>query len=209
MDVYSSEEEQIQKIRDWWKKYGSSVLVGIIVFLLATFGGKYWHRHKAQQTNQASLIYQQLIGAQQHNKLTEFALFVQHLKKDYSGTPYASLAALLSAQNYVAKNDMQSAQKDLRWVLKNSSVAGVTQIARIRLARILAAEKQAPEALQLLQKIDDKTFMPMIYETRGDILLRMQKSKKALTAYRKAESLSQSKIATRLLKMKINKLCSQ
>ena len=38
MDVYKTEEEQVEAIKKWWNENGKSIIVGIVVGITAIFG---------------------------------------------------------------------------------------------------------------------------------------------------------------------------
>ena len=42
MDIYASEEEQVQAIKKWGKENGPGIIAGLILGLGALFGWRYW-----------------------------------------------------------------------------------------------------------------------------------------------------------------------
>ncbi len=206
MDVYLSEQEQIQKIKDWWKKYGTIVLVALVVFAGAAFGWRYWHKYETKKAEAASIIYEQMMSSDLSNNDNDFQLYAQHLIKDYKHTPYASLAALMQAEEAVENNKLDDAQKSLQWVIDNSGNKSVREIARIRKARVLLSLKQPQQALQILQKTDDASYQALADEATGDAYLAMNQKDKALEAYQNAMKNSTAGISTAILTMKVNLL---
>ncbi len=206
MDVYLSEQEQIQKIKDWWKKYGTSVLVALVVFAGATFGWRYWHKYETKKSEAASVIYEQMMSSDLSNNDNDFQLYAQHLIKDYKHTPYASLAALMQAGEAVENKKLDAAQTSLQWVIDNSGNKSFREIARIRKARVLVSLNQPQQALQILQKTDDASYQSLADEVTGDAYLLMNKKDKALKAYQNAIKNSTAGINTAILTMKVNLL---
>jgi predicted negative regulator of RcsB-dependent stress response len=205
VEGYISDKEQIQIIKDWWKKYGNIILIAFILVFGASFGWRYWHYYKNKQGEQASILYEQMLSTD--NQAADFKLFAEHLIKDYSHTPYASLASLMLAKQDVANSNLSGAVTDLQWVVKHGNSKSFRQIARIREARVLLANKQIQAALQLLQKVDDKAFMPAIEETKGDIFLAQDDKTKALDAYKQAlQMLAPNSVMQPILTMKINQI---
>ena len=41
MDIYSTEEQQVDAIKQFWKDYGSSIIVGAVVGLGGLYGWNY------------------------------------------------------------------------------------------------------------------------------------------------------------------------
>jgi predicted negative regulator of RcsB-dependent stress response len=186
MNVYVSDEEQLQKIKDWWKKYGNSVIIVVVAVIVLSFGLRYWQRYKTHNAQQASVIYEQMLLADAAKQPENFKLFAQHLMDGYSSSPYASFAAMLLARNAVSANDLPKAEQNLQWAIDHAKNRDLRQIARIRAARVLIAENQLDQALALLQKVDDKAYEPIIGEVKGDIYLAKNDKKAALEEYKNA-----------------------
>jgi predicted negative regulator of RcsB-dependent stress response len=181
------DDEQFQKIKEWWHKHGTIVLIVIAVLALLNFGWQYSHKFRERKAEQASLIYEQLLVANLSNKSDDVAALVKQLHDDYSHTPYASLATLLLAHNDINKNDLPAAEQDLQWVINNTHSNGLKEIAKLRNARLLLETKKPNEALAMLNKIDDKTFAPMVHLIRGDVLVALGKNQDALAEYLEAK----------------------
>ena len=54
MDEYSSEKEQIEEIKQWWKDNGTFIITGLVVGFGALGGWKYWQAYKEQRAATAS-----------------------------------------------------------------------------------------------------------------------------------------------------------
>lgn len=207
MEGYVSDKEQIQLIKNWWKKHGNTILIVFILVFGISFGWRYWHYYKNKRGIQASMLYEQMLSQDMSKKVGNFKLFAEHLIKDYSHTPYASIAALMLAKQDVANNNLSAAIQDLQWVVKHGNSKSFRQIARIREARVLLADKKIEEALQLLQEVDDEAFLSAIDETKGDIFLAQDNKAKALDAYNQArQMLAPNSVMQPILTMKINQI---
>lgn len=186
MSTYTSEAEQIEQLKKWWREYGTSLIVGILLALVLSFGWRYWHDKQQQRLELASANYEQLLN----NVVNENAIGVQtqafYIMEHFAHTPYAQLAALQLARQQVYLQDYPAAETQLRWVMQKGSDRALRQIARLRLARLLAAENKSTEALAMLDKIDDKSYLPAIDEVKGDILSSIGKYKDAGQAYQDA-----------------------
>jgi predicted negative regulator of RcsB-dependent stress response len=186
MSAYISDDEQLQKLKDWWKKYGNSVMIIIIAVIALSFGLRYWQKYKIHSAQQASIIYEQMLAADAAKQPANFKLFAQHLMDKYSSSPYASFAAMLLARDAVNANELSKAEQDLQWVIDHARSKDLRQIARVRAARVLIADQKLDQALALLQKVDDSTYEPLIGEVKGDIYLAKNDKKSALQEYKNA-----------------------
>jgi predicted negative regulator of RcsB-dependent stress response len=181
------DDEQFQKIKEWWNKNGTMLLIVVAILALLNFGWQYSHKFRVKKAEQASLIYEQVLVANLSNKTDEVVVLVKQLHDNYPHTPYASLATLLLAHNDINQNDIPAAEKDLQWVIDNANNNGLKEVAKIRAARLLLETKKPNEALAMLEKVDDKTFSPVVHVVRGDILLAQGKNKDALVEYQEAK----------------------
>lgn len=207
MNAYMSEEEQIQKIKDWWKKYGNTIIVGLIIFLGLSFGWRYWHSYKAKRAEQASILYEQALSAEMSHKMDSFKLYADQLINNYASSPYASFASFMLAREAVYANKLREAEQHLQWVIDHSGSKGFKQIARIRAARVLLTNKQPPKALELLQKVVDKAYQSVVAELQGDIYIAMGNKANALSAYKTAiAEISKKGLTSPILEMKINQV---
>lgn len=155
MTEYLSDKEQTEIIKKWWRDYGRAIAVAIVVGLLIGFGWRYWYRHQIEKTERASQLYTKLQAVALRSQQNASQQITDELIKNYDKTPYAAMAALLSVKNDVRENHLDMALIRLHWVMENSSMPSLKQIARLRAARILLAQNHLKEALELLQALDD------------------------------------------------------
>jgi len=207
MNIYLSEDEQVRKIKDWVKKNGIAVVLGIALFFAASFCWRYWQQYQNRQSVQASSLYEQVIAAHISHRYEDLKLYAQRLRDDYAATVYASLASMVAAREAIAQKDLSQAEKDLQWTVDHGKDKGFKQIARIRLARILVEEKQAQRALKVLEVIDDKAYLAKIYEARGDIYLSTGDKNLAMQEYQlAAKSAEDNSFTKEIVAMKLNQL---
>lgn len=203
MDVYKTEEEQVQAIRQWWKENSTSVIAGIVIGIAALAGYKYWTDHKQNQVQQASVIYSELISAAYESKTKTTEI----LKSQYSATPYAALAGLMLAKDAIAKNEIEKAVAQLKWVIDNANNDGIQHIATQRLARIYLSQNNVELAESLIKGVKSQGFSATYSEIRGDINLAKNLPVQAKENYRLALSaMTQADKRYQIIKMKLDDL---
>lgn len=153
MAAYTTEQEQLQLIRDWFKKYGVSILLGIIIAAIFSIGWRYWQQNRIQKLNQAAALYEQLLVAQMTHQDAPALDAANNLIKNYPHTAYASFAGLFLSEQNVTQNDLAKAEQQLQNVINHSSDKTLQQLAKIRLARLWVAENKPKAALDLLNTI--------------------------------------------------------
>ena len=83
------------------------------------------------------------------------------------------------------------AASELRAIVDKPADKTLDELARQRLARVLAAQDKADEAIKLLDGKVDAAFVASREELRGDLLVQLGRNDEAHAAYSKAkESLS-------------------
>ena len=207
METYQTEEEQVQAIKDWWKTNGRAVIAGLVIGIGAIAGYRYWMNYQTSQSQQASLIYAQVIASAASADSAKAFEQGKSLISDYSGTPYAALGALTLSKLAMDKADYATAAAQLRWIIDNSSDDGLNHVARLRLARVLAAQDKPDLALSLLNEADTSGFTTLYHETRGDIFVQQGKTQQAVEEYHKAlQDVEMNPQRRRTLEMKMNDL---
>ena len=61
MEVYLSEQEQIEAIKKWWKENGTAIITGLVLGVAALSGWKYWQSRQQAIAENASTAYQEML----------------------------------------------------------------------------------------------------------------------------------------------------
>ncbi len=204
-----TEEEQLAQIKEWWQRNGKPLMLGAVIALVLVFGWQFWQKHQINQAQSASVLYQQLLTAALESgevDAAEVSRLGNLLKKDFAGTHYAQYGSLFIAKVAVEAGRLDEAASELRAILDKPADKTLDELARQRLARVLAAQDKADEALKLLDGEADKAFAASREELKGDLLVQLGRDNEAHAAYSKAkESLSQD-AAIGGLQMKLDDL---
>lgn len=182
MEIYNSEQEQVDALKAWWDKNGRTALTGLAVFLLSVLGWQGWNDHRNQQAEAASNQYQQMVELMQRDKTMALATG-RALIGSYPHTIYAALASMAMAKLAVADKDLDGAAAHLSAAISESSEPELAELARQRLARVQLAQAKTDEALQSLKGGMGGAASD---ELRGDILLTQGKRDEARAAYSSA-----------------------
>ena len=201
MAAYTDQEE-LEKLKEWWKNYGGALLIGVLLGLGLLFGNKYWTRYKEEQRETASALYEQMAKEVQGGKAGQARANGKKLMDDYARTPYAGMAALMLARVSVEANDSATARKDLQWAIDHATDPGVAHTARLRLGQLLLANREYEAALALVQK-DAPGFEAEYAELKGDAYTGLGKREEARAAYQAAlDNLAGKTQARTLVEMK-------
>jgi predicted negative regulator of RcsB-dependent stress response len=202
VDVYNTEEEQVQAIKQWWKENAVSLIAGIVIGLAVLGGYRFWTETKNTQAQEASVLYSEILSS-----ANDKAKNVEILKADYSGTPYAALAALLLAKDNVNANEVEKAISQLKWIIDNNNDNGIQHIAQQRLARVYLSQNNIESAETLIKGLKASGFDAAYNEIRGDLNLAKKLPVQAKENYRLAlAALVQGDQRYAIIKMKLDDL---
>ena len=180
------EQEQISQIKGWWEQYGTVVTAIAVVAALASVGWQGWNWYRGKQGAEASALYgvvQQAVAERNAQKAREAA---GTIIEKYSGTPYADLAALMSAKVQSDVGDLKNARVPLAWAAEKANDPALRSLARLRLASVLLDEKAYDEALAQVQSPVDADMAARFADLKGDILVAKGKPEEARAAYKEA-----------------------
>lgn len=204
-----TEEEQIEALKKWWVQNGRAIIVGVVIGVGAIGGWRVWQTHQAGQSQAASVVYETLVDEFDKGDNEQVNTLLESLKSDYASTPYAALASLLNAKLAVNNKDLDAASDALRWTMENSPEDDLRTIARLRLSRVLSAQSNHKDALDLLNGDFPEVYTVLIEELKGDMLVAQGNLDLAREAYSRAMLAGdQPQRNTSLLKMKLDDLAA-
>src|SRR5690554_946109 len=179
-----TEDQQIERLKDFWHEHGKGIVAGLVVGFALFYGWRYYDAQTMAKQEAASQQFESVLvqlEADQENSLASAQEFVAN-----NDTTYAHLAALELAKQAVSKNDYATAVSALQTVRDNAEPA-LRAIADIRQARLLFAQEQYDAALAAAQAAESVTaFAAQAAELKGDILLAKGDNQGARAAYQAA-----------------------
>lgn len=206
MDVYQTEQDQVEAIKKWWKENGRSIIAGLVLGLGGVFGWRYWQDHQETRAAQASIRYQFLLELAAANTPDRARAHGDSLIQDFPGSTYAALAALTLARVAVEQGDLDEARRQLQWVLDRAKLPELRSLAQLRLARIALAQGELDRALELTQQVSSVGLAGLLAELRGDIALARGDLPGARDAYLQALGLTASATDRAVIEMKLSAL---
>lgn len=186
LDIYASDQEKSEAIKQWWRENARAVLVGIIIGLLALFGLRGWTEYKQNRIREASSLYQQILTAKAQEAGAEIYNSAERLVQDYSDTPYGLFSVLMLAKEDQARGDAEAAAERFKNALEHTQNTGLRRVIYLRLARLLLAEGNPEEALTTLAEIEPGSFASAYAELRGDAHVELGQLPEARQAYQEA-----------------------
>jgi predicted negative regulator of RcsB-dependent stress response len=205
-----TEEEQVEAIKNWWKKNGVSLLTGIAVALAIVFGWQAWQNHQAQQRTEAANQFGNLLNTftseDAKDKGETINFLATQLREEFGDSAYAIYGTLILARyQLMEQQDAAAASDSLKWALKKTAREHPLRLIVLsRLARAqFAAEDYASALATLDQAGETGSFTAIFQELRGDILLASGDTDGAREAYLAARAATGLEQRVGILELKL------
>lgn len=217
MADHIADEEQLEALKRWWKQYGASLALAVVLGVGSWFGWSQWQSSRESRAQAASLVYEEMMSAIGMTAIEELApeplqaiaAKAEQLKKEYGDTQYDRLARLLLARLAVAREDFEVAAAELRVVMDDDGDQELALLARLRLVRVLTAQQRYDDALRLAETEVPDAMVAEFAEARGDVHGLRGEREAAASAYQAALDASAEKpnspLAT-LLRIKLDQV---
>ena len=155
----SNDDDQLGELKDWWQRNGKPLVTGGMLALVVVFGWQFWHKYQTNQSQGASILYQQLLETtltpDGQPDVARVADLANKLKSEYAGSAYAQFGGLFVAKVAVDNGKLDDAAAELKAIVDKPANGTLAEVARQRLAQVLAAQKaKTPEPPEGLTRID-------------------------------------------------------
>ena len=185
MDVYQTEEQQVEAIKGFWKENGNAVIAGLVLGFAGFIGFNYYKDAQLANEIATSDAYQTVMesaGKDEKAFTEKGSKFIAENKE----SSYASLTALALAKAAATHKDWSQVAKHLTVAIDNATDQGIKAIASVRLARVQIQLEQYSDALATLSVTLPESFKAAIAETKGDVYFKQGKTELARNAYQAA-----------------------
>ena len=200
MEHFSTEEQQVEAIKSFWKQNGLAIVGGAVLGLGAMVGWRLYSDAELTSQESASEAYAQVMSDESLN-IEKVGAFVEG-----NDSSYASLAALTAAKLAVDAEDFPEAIKQLSWVIEHAPSQEISDIASVRKARILFQQADYQAALTAINSIAPARLQAQVNELKGDIYLALSDIEQAKAAYETAIEADEN---NRYLQMKLDNLSTK
>ncbi|WP_445114964.1 YfgM family protein [Acinetobacter sp. WZC-1] len=203
-------DEQLDGLKSFMKKYGSAIVSGILIALIAFFGWEYWQK-KTLADHQIQTARVKQLAAEAHQMAGRPEAFgalvpaADKIVREDSDSIHAVQAQLIMAHLAYEKADYAAAERELKKVehakLKDE---GILQIVKLRLADAQLAQKKYDDALKTLTAVTIPAFKATAEEAKGDVYVAKNDTENARKSYQAAwDALLQRKQERQILQIKL------
>ncbi|MDX5629591.1 MULTISPECIES: YfgM family protein [unclassified Brenneria] len=205
MEVYGTENEQVDALRRFFAENGKALAVGVVLGVGALVGWRFWLNHQNNSAMASSASYQQISDRLAEGKAEDIA---SAEKFSTNKNSYGVLASLALARHYVDQKDFAKAEQQLIQAQSQTKDADLLSLVNLRLARIQLQENKADEALKTLDAVKLDGWVALAAEVRGDALVSKGDNQAAREAYNKGLDANPPQALQAFLRMKLNNLSS-
>ena len=182
--IHFAEDEDTEKLREWWKKNGSAIIIGLVLGVGSVAGYQGWNLYNSNRNELASDIYQSMLRELELGQVAAVSNSAQQLVVDYRGTAYGDTALLMLAKISVENENYQEAINHLSNIVENSKDSAFRHIARLRWATLELNYGDLDIAEQLLETEEPGSFASRYDELQGDMYAAKGEMQKATKEYK-------------------------
>ncbi|MFL7770687.1 YfgM family protein [Proteus terrae] len=204
MEVYSTENEQVDAIKQFFKNYGLTIVLAAVIGFGGVFGWKYWQSHQTNRLQESAGAFATVSEALAKPTPENIALAEKFVTD--TNNIYGALASLELAQIAIDANDLVNGERHLTNAVAKVKNDAFADMLNLRLARVQLALDKTDVALVSLEQVKGKAWNGMKNYIRGDVLAKKGDNAGAATAYRSALTDENAGAIRSLVELKLNNL---
>lgn len=206
-EVYD-DYEQGERVRQWLRQNGLSIIVGVGIGLVCIFAWQQWRSHQDSRQLEAAELYQRAQQALAAGREAEADPFIERLQKDHADNGYAPFAVSQRAVRQLQAGHADQAMASLQWAEDHFKDPALKHLTALRMAQVELADGKAADALARIDAVGAE-FPGLAQELRGDALSRLKRPDEARQAYQAAmTALDEQAPQRNVLQMKIDDLAT-
>lgn len=204
MEVYSTENEQVDAIKQFFKNYGLTIVLVAVIGFGGVFGWKYWQSHQTNRLQESAGAFATVSEALAKPTPENIALAEKFATE--TNDIYGALASLELAQIAIDANDLVNGERHLTNAVAKVKNDAFADMLNLRLARVQLALDKTDAALVSLEQVKGKAWNGMKNYIRGDVLAKKGDNAGATAAYRSALTDENAGAIRSLVELKLNNL---
>jgi predicted negative regulator of RcsB-dependent stress response len=186
MNEILSDDEQVERIKAWWKANGNSIIAGVVIGLGGFFAWQWWGGYQDKLAGEGAEAYELFAQTAFGNDVKKTDDAMAQLQSNFGDTSYSQFAAMELARQQVSAGSLEAAEKTLDNLLKSAGSA-LKPLLQTRLARLLVAQKRLDEAAKLLDSINSDAYAAETAAIRGEIAYQQGDMTAARAALQEAQ----------------------
>lgn len=184
MADYLTDEEQAERLKAWWDKNGTSLVVALVVAVVAVVGWRYYQSYTADRANAASEAFRSYLDARAAAEPLDPHLAM--IDTEHEGSTYHVFTLLYRAADEVQDQDWEEALALLERAVSLADERNLRDTARFRAAKLLYQLDRLDACAEQLAAIKSAGLAAPVAELAGDVAFARGDFDAARDAYRTA-----------------------
>jgi len=182
---YLTEDEQVEALKKWWRENGKAIIGGAVLGLALVGGWQAWQSYQKGQADLASAYYEEFMLAAKAGDDSAMAQGERLLQR-HGDSSYGHFAGLELAALAYKQGDKSKATEHLGWVMAEADEPAISQLARLRLCRLLIDSGELDRAASLIKEAPEDSYAGEFAALRGDLAMQQGDRTQARAAYQEA-----------------------
>ena len=185
MADYLSDEEQAERLKRWWDKNGTTLIVALVLSIGAIVGWRYYQDYAAGRVGTASAAFDAYLEARAADD-PEVGEHLAVLDDDYTGSAYHVFSLFYRAADQAEEEDWEEALAYLDRAIDLADGQALEDLGRHRRAKVLYQLDRLDDSEATLAQIRSAGLAPQVAELSADIAVARGDIEAAKEAYRAA-----------------------
>lgn len=184
MTDYLTDEEQAERLKRWWEKNGTSLVVGLVLAVGVVVGWRYYQDYRSERADLASDTYASYLAARDEAASPDDPLAI--IDTEFEGSTYHVFTLLYRAADQVEESDWEEALALLERAVDLAEEGPFRDVGRLRIATLLYQLNRLAESEAQLAMVRSPGFEAHVAELSGDIFFAQGDMTRAREAYQAA-----------------------
>ena len=190
MADYLTDEEQAERLKAWWDKNGTSLLIGLVVAIAVVVGWRYYQTYTTDRANAASEAFRSYLEARaQAEPVNDY---LETIDNEHEGSTYHVFTLLYRASDQVQEQDWEEALALLERAVELADERNLKDSARYRAAKVLYELDRLDRCTAQLAEITSPGLRAQVAELSGDVAFAQGDIGTAREAYKAAVDAARS-----------------
>ena len=181
MSDFLTDEEQAERLKQWWEQNGTSLVVGVLLAVAVVVGWRWYQGYAQDRADEASDVFAAYVAARNDAAPTEDLL--ARIDTEYEGSGYHVFTLLYRAEDEIEAQDWEEALALLERAVQLADVDTLKDIARYRVAKVLYQLDRLDDCEAELAAIRSSGLEAHVAVLSGDVFVARGDPERARTAY--------------------------
>ena len=201
MADYLTDEEQAERLKRLWDRYGTALVAGLAIAVAGVVGWRYYQDYLSGRAEAAAAAFATYVEARTVEEAIDSVEEASDddapaappdalreaaatLDADHAGTSHHVLSLLYRAADQAQEEDWAECLAFLERAIELADDGPLLDIARYRAAKVLFQLDRVPESEAMLAGVRSSGLEPQVAELSGDLALAKGDLEAARAAYR-------------------------